>query len=196
MNVQVRQLGNVVKMTSDQKVDAATFVDGTAFKQALRGLAGGVSIVSSGHAPQRHGLTVTAACSVSVEPPTVLVCVNRSAGAHDTILQTMVFGLNVLASRHVLLAQKFAGLDGSKGDIRFVEKEWRKLTTGAPILIDAVCSFDCRVVDIHPVGTHSVFVGVVLAEDHQDDAEPLMYRQGQFAVPANLPPLSAKSLDQ
>jgi flavin reductase len=176
------------EMTSDHQVDAATFVDSAAFKQALRGIAGAVSIVTSGNAPTRHGLTVTAACSVSVEPPTVLVCVNKSAGAHDTILQTKVFGLNVLASRHVLLAQKFAGLDGSKGDIRFVEKEWRKLTTGVPILTDAVCSFDCRVVDVHPVGTHTVFLGAVLAEDHQDDIEPLVYRQGQFAVPASLRP--------
>ncbi|MCP4616766.1 MAG: flavin reductase family protein [Bradyrhizobium sp.] len=175
-------------MTSDHQVDAAALVDSAAFKQALRGIAGTVSIVTSGNAPKRHGLTVTAACSVSVEPPTVLVCVNKSAGAHDTILQSKVFGLNVLASRHVLLAQKFAGLDGSKGDIRFVEKEWRKLTTGVPILADAVCSFDCRVIDVHAVGTHTVFLGAVLAEDHRDDVEALVYRQGQFAVPANLPP--------
>jgi flavin reductase len=173
-------------MTAEAHLDPNSLVDIASFKKALRGVAGAVSIVTSGSYPARRGLTVTAACSLSVEPSTVLVCVNKSAGAHDTIVKTRAFGWNVLSSGHVPLAQTFAGLDGSKGDIRFVEKEWSSLKTGAPILIDALCSFDCRVIGVHPTGTHTIFVGAVLAETHRDDREPLVYRQGQFAVPANL----------
>lgn len=173
-------------MTAEAQFDPNDLVDSTSFKRALRGVTGAVSIVTSGSYPSRHGLTVTAACSLSVEPSTVLVCVNKSAGAHDTIVKTRSFGWNVLSSSHVPLAQKFSGQDGSKGDIRFVEEEWRSLRTGAPILIDALSSFDCRVIGVHPTGTHTVFVGAVLAEMHREDLEPLVYRQGQFAVPANL----------
>jgi len=175
-------------MTAEAYFDPNNLVDSASFKRALRSVAGAVSIVTSGSYPSRHGLTVTAACSLSIEPSTVLVCINKSAGAHDTIVKTRSFGWNLLSSCHVPLAQKFAGLDGSKGDIRFVDEEWRSLRTGAPILIGALCSFDCRVIGVHPIGTHTVFVGAVLAEQHRDELEPLVYRHGQFAVPASLDP--------
>ncbi|MBR0873276.1 flavin reductase family protein [Bradyrhizobium tropiciagri] len=165
----------------------ARLIDSASFKTALRNVSGSVSIVTSGRAPERHGLTVTAASSLSVDPSTVLVCVNKSAGAHDTIVRTGCFGWNVLTAGDVDLAQKFAGMDGSKGDIRFSEGRWAELVSGSPILIGSLCSFDCQVIGMHPVGTHTVFFGAVLGEVHRDNYEGLIYRQGRFAVPQVLP---------
>jgi flavin reductase (DIM6/NTAB) family NADH-FMN oxidoreductase RutF len=167
--------------------DAARVIDGGSFKAALRNISGSVSIVTSGRAPHRHGLTVTAASSLSVEPSTVLVCVNKSAGAHDTIVKTGCFGWNVLTADHVDLAQRFSGMDGTKGDIRFDDNRWTELVSGSPILIGSLCSFDCEVIDMHPVGTHTVFFGAVLGEVHVEKYDGLIYRHGKFAIPQILP---------
>jgi flavin reductase (DIM6/NTAB) family NADH-FMN oxidoreductase RutF len=168
-------------------LDGGHLVDSASFKTALRNVSGSVSIVTSGRAPERQGLTVTAASSLCVDPSTVMVCVNKSAGAHDTIVRTSCFGWNVLTVGHVDLAQKFAGMDGSKGEARFIDGRWTELVSGSPILIGSLCSFDCQVIGVHPVATHTVFFGAVLGEVHQDNYEGLIYRHGKFAVPQVLP---------
>ncbi|WP_420966019.1 flavin reductase family protein [Bradyrhizobium sp. B120] len=180
-------MNELMSVDPTKGLEGARLIDGASFKTALRNVSGSVSIVTSGRAPERHGLTVTAASSLSVDPSTVLVCVNKSAGAHDTIVRTGCFGWNLLTASHVDLAQKFAGLDGSKGDIRFSEGSWTELVSGSPILIGSLCSFDCQVIGMHPVGTHTVFFGAVLGEVHQDHYEGLIYRHGRFAIPQVLP---------
>jgi flavin reductase (DIM6/NTAB) family NADH-FMN oxidoreductase RutF len=168
-------------------VDPSRLIDSMSFKAALRSVSGSVSIVTSGRAPKRHGLTVTAACSLSAEPPTVLICVNKSAGAHDTIVQSKSFGWNVLTPSQMGLAKRFSGMDGSKGDVRFEDDNWTALVTGVPILNGSLCSFDCQVIGAHPVGTHTVFFGAVLGEVHHENYENLIYRHGKFAVAHLLP---------
>ncbi|WP_244626591.1 flavin reductase family protein [Bradyrhizobium ivorense] len=155
----------------------------TEFRTAMRNVPGAVSIVTTGTRPGRHGLTLTAGCSLSTEPSSVLVCVNKSAGAHDTIKRSGSFCWNILAAHHAALAQKFAGQDGSKGDIRFSEGLWRELATGAPSLVEAVCSFDCRLSDSYDAGSHTIFVGAVVAQATNVDREPLVYVKGEFMVP-------------
>jgi flavin reductase (DIM6/NTAB) family NADH-FMN oxidoreductase RutF len=152
------------------------------FRNAMRNVPGAVSIVATGAQPNRHGLTLTAGCSLSTEPSSVLVCVNKSAGAHDTIKRSGSFCWNILAAGHATLAQKFAGQDGSKGDVRFSEGLWRELVTGAPSLIEAICSFDCRVAESYDAGSHTIFVGSVVAQATNADLEPLVYVKGDFAV--------------
>lgn len=153
------------------------------FRSAMRNVPGTVSIVTTGVRPGRHGLTLTAGCSLSTEPSRVLVCVNKTAGAHDTIVASQVFCWNILAAQHSGLARTFSGQDGSKGDIRFAEGSWQTLVTGAPSLIEAICSFDCHVVEAHDAGSHTIFVGAVLAQTMSADSEPLVYVRGEFAVP-------------
>ncbi len=86
----------------------------TEFRSAMRNVPGAVSIVTTRVHPARHGLTLTAGCSLSTEPSRVLVCVNKSAGGHDTIRQSGSFCWNILAADHAELARKFSGQDGSK----------------------------------------------------------------------------------
>lgn len=153
------------------------------FRNAMRNVPGAVSIVTTGERPVRHGLTLTAGCSLSTDPSSVLVCVNKSAGAHDTIKTSKAFCWNILAAGHSALAHKFSGQDGSKGDARFADGLWQELETGAPSLIEAICSFDCRVVEAHDAGSHTIFIGAVVAQTTNTDREPLLYVNGSFAVP-------------
>lgn len=158
-------------------------LNAAAFRNAMRNVAGAVSIVTTGTWPGRHGLTLTAGCSLSTDPSSVLVCVNKSAGAHDTIEASKAFCWNILASEHSTLAHKFSGQDGSKGDARFSDRLWQELKTGAPSLIDAICSFDCRVIRAHDAGSHTIFIGEVVAQTTSTEREPLLYVKGSFAVP-------------
>jgi flavin reductase len=164
-----------------------TSFDPAEFRVAMRNVPGAVSIVTTGRMPHRHGLTLTAGCSLSTEPPSVLVCVNRSAGAHDTIESNGSFCWNILGIEHLGLALTFSGQDGSKGDIRFADGLWCDLKTGAPSLIDALCSFDCRVVNAHSSGSHTIFTGEVVAQTTRKGGEPLVYVDGYFAAPKALP---------
>jgi flavin reductase len=163
-------------------------LDPAEFRIAMRNVPGAVSIVTTGRMPDRHGLTLTAGCSLSTEPPSVLICVNRSAGAHDTIKSSGLFCWNILSIEHLGLALTFSGQDGSKGDIRFADALWRALKTGAPSLIDAICSFDCRVVNAHSSGSHTIFTGEVVAQTTRKGGEPLVYVDGSFAAPKALQP--------
>lgn len=153
------------------------------FRSAMRNVPGTVSIVTTGKQPSRHGLTLTAGCSLSTDPSSVLVCVNKSAGAHDTIKASKAFCWNILTTDHFALAHKFSGQDGSKGDARFSDGLWQQLETGAPSLIEAICSFDCRVVQAYDAGSHTIFIGAVVAQTITSNREPLLYVNGSFAVP-------------
>ncbi|MGY4424800.1 flavin reductase (DIM6/NTAB) family NADH-FMN oxidoreductase RutF [Bradyrhizobium sp. JR6.1] len=108
-------------------------VDAQSFKQAMRHCAGAVALVTVGREPgQRTGLTVTSACSLSDNPPSVLVCVNRNASAHERIRAERHFVINFLNEDHALLALTFSGQKGVNGDDRFGFGRWTTGATGAP----------------------------------------------------------------
>src|SRR5687768_16548600 len=111
------------------------------FKHGMRQLAAGVNIVTVVHEGARDGLTATAVCSISAEPPHLLVCVYASAGAHWPIHRSGAFCLNVLARDQEAIARRFAGMDGSPRIERFALGAWDELTTGAPALKDALANF-------------------------------------------------------
>ncbi|MBP2302678.1 flavin reductase family protein [Azospirillum picis] len=165
---------------SGQDVAVPNYVETGAFKSALRAVVGSVSIVASGQGPDRRGLTVTAAVSLCVDPPMVLACINRGAEAHDVILGTGAFSWNVLSADQVQLAERFAAIDGTKGASRFSAAEWGGMATGVPVLLQSVCSFDCRLQDTVEVATHTIMIGAVVAQHHNQEKSPLIYSSGQF----------------
>ena len=117
------------------------------FKRALGQFAGGVAVIAAGIGDRRRGLTATAICSLSADPPKMLVCVNKSAEAHDVIADTGCFSINFLRHDQRGLAERFAALDGSKGASRFADAPWDRLVTGAPVLSSAVAEIgraSCR----------------------------------------------------
>ncbi|MFP1683205.1 flavin reductase family protein [Alloalcanivorax sp. C16-1] len=152
------------------------------FRDALRKVVGMVSIVATGQGASRRGLTVTAANSLTVEPPMVVMCINRSADAHDTILSTGSFSWNVLSIEHIELARRFAGMDGRKGESKFSANEWTELVTRSPVLIDSLCSFDCHVETASQTGTHTIITGAVVAQTLSRHVAPLIYAQGRFGT--------------
>ncbi|CAO3427652.1 flavin reductase family protein [Azospirillum endophyticum] len=165
---------------SGQDLRVLNHVDTAAFKSALRAIVGSVSIVASGRGADRRGLTVTAAVSLCVDPPMVLACINRSAEAHDAILRTGAFSWNVLSTDQVQLAERFAAMDGSKGASRFSPADWGESVTAVPVLLQSVCSFDCRLQNSVEVATHTIMIGAVVSQTHNQERTPLIYSSARF----------------
>jgi len=166
--------------TSQAMADPADFV------QAMRQFAGAVTIVTTIRDGARTGLTATAVCSLTAEPPRILICVNKTASAHQPIAKGGVFCVNVLGTQHIAIANRFAGRTAVDGDARFTaDAPWITLATGAPVLADALANFDCTVHASHDFGTHSVYVGDVRAAASRSGA-PLLYSSGTFATAAPL----------
>jgi flavin reductase len=154
------------------------------FKQGMRALAGAVSIVTSAHAGRRYGMTATAVCSASADPPSVLVCVNRGTTTYGAISRSGVFCVNVLRDEDRELSALFSG--SQKGESRFRAGEWLRLATGAPALASALVSFDCHVANRLDHGTHTVFLGEVQDLRIGKKGKPLLYANGQYAKLASL----------
>ncbi len=155
-------------------------VDSDDFREGMRQLAAGVTIVTTSIGDQRIGLTATAVCSLSAEPPMLLACVNREAGAHDPTLQSRVFCVNVLGARHLDLAAQFSSSE--RVPERFTTGEWGTLETGAPVLLDALASFDCLLGQTLRAETHTVLTGRVQAVRTDTAQEPLLYSRGAFGT--------------
>jgi flavin reductase (DIM6/NTAB) family NADH-FMN oxidoreductase RutF len=126
------------------------------FKQAMRHLAGGVTIIATEHEGCRTGMAATAVCSVSANPPTILICINAGASAHEPIRESGRFSVNLLASGEDDIARRFSGETGVRGEERFAVGRWASLVTGAPILDSALAGLDCRVTEVVRMATHSV----------------------------------------
>jgi cob(II)yrinic acid a,c-diamide reductase len=156
-------------------------MDSQSFKQAMRHCAGAVALVTVGREQgRRTGLTVTAVCSLSDDPPSLLVCVNRNASAHPRINEERSFVVNFLTDEHMALALTFSGQKGVDGDDRFGFGRWTAGLTGAPVLEDALVSFECELRQEFETKTHSVFIGDVRDVNFRCDAHPLIYLRSAF----------------
>jgi len=153
-------------------------VDEAGFKTAMRLVASSVAIVTARVGTLRNGLTATAVCSVASNPPTVLVCINRSASAEPLIQESGAFAVNFLADSQHGIARLFSTSKLAPEE-RFANGEWGTATTGAPILEGTVASFDCRVEDRVVSGTHHIYFGRVVGVTSIDQ-DVLLYRDGVF----------------
>ncbi|WP_210055416.1 flavin reductase [Neorhizobium petrolearium] len=157
-----------------------TFPDPAIYRNGMARYAGHVQVVTTEFEGVRRGVTVTAACSASDNPPTVLVCLNHSNANNAIFERSGIFALNSLAASHQTLATAFAGLSGVPAGERFALGTWTTLATGAPVLADAVVSFDCRLTDIKHVSTHFVMFGEVKAIHFGPEAPSLIYLDRGF----------------
>jgi flavin reductase (DIM6/NTAB) family NADH-FMN oxidoreductase RutF len=155
-------------------------MDSDNYRAIMRHQAGAVTVIACGAVGVRSGLTATAVASLSDRPPTVLACINLNAGAHDEIVRSHAFSVNLLSVDQQGVAERFAGKGGVKGEDRFNGSGWRTLSTGSPILIDALANLDCELVDQHTFSTHSIFIGRVIAGQCRDDVKPLLYFRGDY----------------
>ena len=150
------------------------------YRDLMRHQAGAVTLIATGAHGNRTGLIATAVCSLTDRPPTLLICVNESASAHKLIAETGSFCVNLLCPSHADLVGVFTGKTGLAGEARFDDTLWHTLKTGAPVLKDALASFDCAVVDTKKVSTHTIYIGEVRDGAARDAEEPLVYFRGGF----------------
>jgi flavin reductase (DIM6/NTAB) family NADH-FMN oxidoreductase RutF len=156
-----------------------TAITADLFRQGMRRFAGAVNVITAANAGERHGMTATAVCSVTADPPTLLVCINRRAATHDAVVAAGAFCVNVLRAGDEALSAWFGG--GQTGSGRFASHRWIEIATGAPALADALAAFDCRVVHAHAHGTHTVFFGRIEACRLEHEGPPLLYASGRYA---------------
>jgi flavin reductase len=143
------------------------------YRDAMACLGAAVNIVTTDGSGGRAGFTASAVCSVTDNPPTLLVCINRTSSAYASVRANGVVCVNVLSGQHQELSQLFGGK--VPAEARFAAAAWSALETGAPVLADGAVSFDCRIVDVANVGTHDVLFCRVVALRCTACADNLIY---------------------
>jgi flavin reductase (DIM6/NTAB) family NADH-FMN oxidoreductase RutF len=138
-------------------------VEPAVFREAMSRLGAAVHIVTSAGSAGKTGFTATAVCSVSDQPATLLVCLNRRSNSAPLLTQNGVFCVNTLGATEERLADIFAGRSGVHLEQRFDAGDWTTLKTGAPVLASAVVAFDCQTIEIKTVASHNILFGVVEA---------------------------------
>jgi flavin reductase (DIM6/NTAB) family NADH-FMN oxidoreductase RutF len=158
--------------------DAAhpTGVDPDTFRSVLGRFATGVTVITTvDPAGRDHGMTVSAFCSLSLEPPMVLVCIDRGATMHDRLVEGTPFVVNVLAAGQEPLSRRFAS---GNPDDRFVGIGFGRSAGGAALLDDVLAWLECRVAARHPGGDHTIVVGQVDRAGSRQERPLLYYRSG------------------
>jgi cob(II)yrinic acid a,c-diamide reductase len=155
-------------------------LDPVRYRDAMSRYAGHVQLVTTVHGGTRRGVIITAACSVSDNPATVLICLNSSNAKNDIFLQSRIFSLNALGAHHQRLADTFSGRVPEAPDDRFAAAEFDTLETGAPVLADALAAFDCRVTEVIRGSTHNVIFGEVVAVRFTEAKPALLYMHRDY----------------
>ena len=151
----------------------------TRFRSAMRLIASTVALVTASHEEKRGGMTATAACSLSLDPPLVLVCINRRSHTHPLVRHAGAFCVNYLAEHHRELADVFACTFGDT-ESKFALGKWGTSPRGSPALLDSLASVECRLHHQHDEGTHSIFIGAVVHATANAELAPLIYAQKAF----------------
>jgi len=147
------------------------------FRSVLGRFASGVTVVTTRDAEGRdHGLTVSAFCSLSLDPPLVIVCVDRTASVYPVLARAEHYAVNILASTQEALSRRFAGKDPN----RFEGVGFTRGKTGVALLDDTLAYVECRRVAQHEGGDHTIFVGEV-EDGLARSATPLLYYRGGYA---------------
>jgi|SRR5688572_10121978 len=141
------------------------------FRSALSQFASGVTVVTTRDAHgKKHGITVSAFCSVSLEPPMVLICIEKTTGSHYAFGESGAFVVNILASSQSEVSEHFA----SRVDEKFGDVEHTLNEDGVPVLTDAIATLRCTLRHSLDGGDHSIFVGLVESVDVHG-GNPLIY---------------------
>jgi len=150
--------------------------DKSELRRVMGHFATGVTIVTTHDGAGRcYGLTANAVCSVSLEPPLVLVCVDKNAESHPAFEMSQAFVVNVLTAEQEELSRRFAVSGGEK----FVGLACRNGGTGTPIIEGALAHVECRVVAAHDAGDHTIYIGRVESGD-VGNGDPLLFFRGKY----------------
>ena len=161
--------------------EAHTEIDQAIFRQGMSNLGAAVNVITTDGAAGQAGFTASAVCSVTDSPPTLLVCLNRSASVFEIFKTNKVLCVNTLASHQTELSNVFGGKTPMSE--RFLRGKWSTLITQAPILEDALVSFDCEVVQSMSVGSHDALICQVKAMKQNQGRNALMYFNRAYCEP-------------
>ena len=160
-------------------VVAAAVRDADSFRAAMARFPGAVTIISARADNERRGITATAVCSVTAEPPSLLVCVNRRTGTCTAIQESGRFNVSLLPDPSGPLAMRFAGADGATGEAKYALGDWAEDGRGLPVLADAPLAFSCEVDTQVDAGSHTIFIGRIV-EIREGDGTALLYERARF----------------
>ena len=155
-------------------------IDDAQFKLAMSHFASGVTVVTTEHEGTLYGMTVASFASLSLNPPLVLICIEKNVKSHDAIASSGRFGVNILSAGQGEVSGRFASKEIEDRFAGVSHHAGPEL--GVPLLDGAICAIECRVHAQLPGGDHSIFVGEVMSVQ-TGEGEPLVYfRSGYRAL--------------
>jgi flavin reductase (DIM6/NTAB) family NADH-FMN oxidoreductase RutF len=176
-----KEINQLLDWTPNAVLAAMPTVSSDDHRFGMRHFAVGVTIITARNDAERAGLTATAVCSVTADPPRLVVFVNKNIAASQVILNSGALCVNVLDAEQEQVAKAFANMvEGVHGADRFGYGQWSPLRTGAPSLEGALANFDCRVIKVFDESTHYAFLCEVLATRERNDGAALIYLNGAF----------------
>ncbi|AUZ04953.1 MULTISPECIES: flavin reductase [Vitreoscilla] len=143
------------------------------YRNAMSWFTSAVNVITTGGDSGRYGFTASAVCSVTDNPPTLLVCMNQSVSSHARFIENQTLAVNVLAAHQQMISQAFASK--LTPEQRFAVGQWTTLATGSPVLSDALAAFDCEITQVQTVGTHSLLLCRVVAIQTSEQEQSLVY---------------------
>lgn len=159
---------------------AAPPVGADQFREAMSRVASAVHVVTTAGPAGLGGITATAVTSITIDPPMMLFCINKTSPSAARMMENGVFCINTLAAADQALADIFAGRTDQDLEERFAGGAWSKLVTGAPVLSTALAAFDCRFVDAEEVSSHLIMIGVVEAVAIMPEGTALLYAHRKY----------------
>lgn len=167
---------------TERRLELSDEVDARALRHALGRFATGVTVVTTCTPEgERQGLTVNSFAAVSLDPPLVLWCLQRTAPSLAGFIAAGTFAINVLHARQAALSRRFA----APAEDKFAGVEHAPGLDGAPLIADALARFECRTERTVEAGDHVIFIGRVLRAAYRD-GQPLLYSAGRYCTPAML----------
>lgn len=180
MNAKISQ-NITAQLEHCENLNEVNVVDQHCFRQGMANLAAAVNVITTDGIAGQAGFTASAVCSVTDTPPTLLVCLNRSASVYDTFKANAVLCVNTLQASQQQLSNVFGGKTPMAE--RFAQGQWSTLVTQAPVLDDALVSFDCEVVQSVAMGSHDVLFCQVKAIRQNDQQNALLYFNRSYCEP-------------
>ena len=150
------------------------------YRDGMARLGASVNVVTSDGESGRVGFTATSVCSLSDNPPSLLVCMNRSSAQNAPLKANGVLCVNILAPEHRDLSAAFAGVGQLDSESRFKLAAWTALQTGAPVLSNAIASFDCRIAQALEVNTHTILICDVVGVQANEGDSSLIYFKREY----------------
>ncbi len=161
----------------DEKTMTA-HIESEQVRQAMRQWASGVTIVAAAHEDEKHGMTVSSFTSISLDPPLLMVALQKTTRTSKLIARAQAFGVTILSAGQNEISDRFAGRGDESMD-RMEDIETETLSTGAPFIKGGLVYFDCRLRQTMEAGTSIIFLGEVVAVK-QFENQPLVYHDRQY----------------